>query len=307
MPPLAALPWEGAHVTAALLDAAGALGARYAERLAAARQQYPALQAEAEPFARHVATALESAAPELVLALGELHFGDLYLAYCCSTGQPQALALFEAHHVRSLRTFIAEFDRSPAQLDELKQVLRERLLLAAGGAPPRIARYAGRGTLAAWVQVAAQRLALSALRRPRPELPATDLLLDCVASDDDQDLEVVQLRLQHAAPFREALSATLAELESRERLLLRMHLVEGISLTRIAASYHVSQSTASRWFAQIRDKVREGAKRRLHELLGLNSSEFHSVARLLDGQLDLSLSSVLRSAATTPSAGAEPS
>jgi RNA polymerase sigma-70 factor, ECF subfamily len=142
------------------------------------------------------------------------------------------------------------------------------------------------------VQVAAQRLALSTLRRRAPDArEVEDALLQ--QSVPDPGPELVQLRLRHAADFRAALRQALDTLGTRDRVLLRLHFVDGLSLTRIARAYQVSQSTASRWFARIRDVVHDEAKRRLHALLGTSSSEFHSLARLLEGQLDLSLSRVL--------------
>jgi RNA polymerase sigma-70 factor len=167
------------------------------------------------------------------------------------------------------------------------------LLFGVGDQPARSGGYLGRGPLSAWLEVAAQRLALSQLRR---RVPAARDIEDALVRhiSPDPDPELVQLRLHHAAEFRESLCHALGSLETRELLLLLLlHLLEGLSLTRIAALYQVSQSTASRWFARIRDRVRDEAKRRLHALLGTSSSEFHSLAHLLDGQLDLSLSRVL--------------
>jgi hypothetical protein len=46
--------------------------------------------------------------------------------------------------------------------------------------------------------------------------------------------------------------------------------------------------------------VRNEAKRRLNALLGTSSSEFYSLVHLLDGQLDLSLSRVLRAPTAPP-------
>jgi RNA polymerase sigma-70 factor, ECF subfamily len=84
-------------------------------------------------------------APNQPGALRELNAGDLFLAAGCSIENSVALATFEVRYVRPLRTFVSEVDSSPARLDELKQLLRERLLVVeVAGAPPRIGSYAGR-------------------------------------------------------------------------------------------------------------------------------------------------------------------
>jgi RNA polymerase sigma-70 factor, ECF subfamily len=291
------------RLRAELLDSESALGKHCLASMQASSAKYSSIELAREAFASRVATALEGEAPLFERGLGGLHLDDLYLACACSEGIPSAHVHFEAQCLRPLRTFIRELDGSEARLDELKQQLRERLLVGVGGQPARIAGYLGRGSLSAWVQVAAQRLALSTLRRRAPDAREVEeaLLLQLVP---DPDAELVQLRLRHAADFRAAVSHALGALGTRDRLLLRLHFVEGLSLSRIARTYRVSQSTASRWFARIREDMRDEAKRRLNARLGTSSSEFHSLARLLEGQLDLSLSRVLEPS-TAPAEQAE--
>jgi len=64
-------------------------------------------------------------------------------------------------------------------------------------------------------------------------------------------------------------------------------------VTRIAASYGVSQSTVSRWLARAREHVRDEALRTLQASGHLNRAEFESLARVLQSRLELSISSVL--------------
>jgi len=225
------------------------------------------------------------------------HEGDLVLAAGCVRQEPLALATFEERYLRPLRTFVREIDSDAARLDELKQLVRERLLVAeAPGATPRIGAYTGRGALGAWVQIVARRLALSLLRQKAPnELPGDDALEDQLLVGADPELDYIRLR--YAQEFRQALEAALQELSSHERLLLRLHLLDGASLTRIADVYRVSQSTISRRLQQARDTVGARMKERLKALHGMTASEFTSLLRLVESRFELSLARALESEA----------
>jgi RNA polymerase sigma-70 factor (ECF subfamily) len=297
------IPGHGAlsprqHVLAQLLEPNSTLGSSFAARCSEAEQRYPELRLAREQFARHLARVLDHRPLGSEPGLAELNFSDLYLACGCSLGLPAALSNFEGQYLKSLRSFVKDVDSSAARLDELKQTLRVRLLLGVEGSEPRIARYLGRGSLKAWVQVAAQRLALTTVRRSEPMHDDGAALTDHLSPDPDPEL--AYLRSRYAEEFRAALQGALAELSSRQRLLLRLHLVEGMSLSKIGTSYKVSQSTISRWFGAVREHVRDQAKRRLYELIGADSGAFDSMVRLLQSQLDLSLSQLLHSEAAVP-------
>jgi RNA polymerase sigma-70 factor, ECF subfamily len=286
---------EPADLATQLTRTGTELGDRFRAWAAAGRAEHPELQLELDTFAQHVASVLEQA-PDQPGAFSELNPGDLLLAAGCLRKNSVALATFEGRYLRPLRTFVSEIDSSPARLDELKQLLRERLLVAdVAGAPPRIGSYAGRGALGAWVQIAARRLAVSSLRqRQTTELPDDDTL-DQLLVGTDPELDYVRLR--YAQEFREAFEASLRELSSHERLLLRLHLVDGASLTRIAGVYKVSQSTISRRLQQARDTVGAQMKERLQALLGITGSEFESLLRLVESRFELSLARALQSEA----------
>jgi hypothetical protein len=72
-----------------------------------------------------------------------------------------------------------------------------------------------------------------------------------------------------------------------------MHLVDGLTLERIAKVYGVTHPTIMRWLEHARQRVLDEAKRRLREVLPVSSTEFDSIARLLISQLDLDISLAL--------------
>jgi RNA polymerase sigma-70 factor (ECF subfamily) len=268
-------------------------GDRFRAWAAAASAEHPLLQLELDAFVEHVAPLIEQSADH-ERAFSELNAGDLFLAVGCLQQNPVAIAIFDERYVSTLRTFVSEIDFDAARLDELKQLLRERLLVAEGpGAQARIASYTGRGALGAWVQIVARRLALTSLRHKQ----ATEVLDDAHEAQAlvGADPELDYVRLRYASEFREAFEASLRELSSHERLLLRLHLVDGASLTRIAAVYKVSQSTISRRIQQARETVASLMKKRLKALLGITESEFESLLRLVESRFELSLARALQS------------
>jgi len=289
------IPAERTELARQLTQPGTELGDRFLTWAAVARAEHAGLELELDAFAEHVARVLEQA-PSPESAFSELDAGDLFLAAGCLHRHSLALATFEERYLRPLRTFVSEIDASPARLDELKQLLRERLFVAeVPGSTPRIGSYTGRGALGSWVQIAARRLALSSLRgRKTIELPDDDAF-DQLLVGTDPELDYVRLR--YAQEFRQAFEAALQELSSHERLLLRLHFVDAVSLTRIAGVYKVSQSTISRRLQQARETVGALMKESLKALLGITGSEFESLLRLVESRFELSLARALQSEA----------
>jgi RNA polymerase sigma-70 factor (ECF subfamily) len=72
-----------------------------------------------------------------------------------------------------------------------------------------------------------------------------------------------------------------------------MHLLDGASIDRIAAVHSVHRATAARWLERIRERLASGTRRLLQERLRVSRDELASLVRLIDSQLDLSLSTLL--------------
>ena len=103
------------------------------------------------------------------------------------------------------------------------------------------------------------------------------------------------LKERYRGEFEQALRQALERAGERERVLLRLHLVNGLTVQAVGKMYGVSQPTASRWLAAARDALLEDIKGTLAERLGTSSEELASLAGLVASRLDLSLSALLRS------------
>lgn len=271
----------------AWLQAFAGLEALLAGYVAEGVAAWPSVKLAPEAFLRHLARHLpaEGAPAD---ALRQLHAADLYLACACAGGEPQALRDFELHVLRKVPARLGALP--PATVDEVLQELRQRLLLGVGGAPPRIAEYAGRGPLGAWVRIVAGRLVgeLSGREERLREPPES---LERLLAPDDPEREL--LRADSREALSQSLRAALAGLPERERALLRLHHLHGLSMDRLAAMYGESRSGIARHVAQARERLLRLTRHHLAAQWKLEGRELESLLGLVQSRWDLSLSGLM--------------
>jgi RNA polymerase sigma-70 factor (ECF subfamily) len=242
-------------------------------------------------FVRAVAARLDP--QDLRRSLDTMRTDDLYLACGCAAGDPAALAAFERQCGPAIAQALATAGASAEERDELGQVIRQRLLVAPGGAAPRIATYAARGSLAAWVRVVAAREAARMLPRARREVATEDdKLADLIAGDGDP--EFGYLKRLYRDEFKRAFHAAVDALGARERLVLRQHALDALTIDQLAALHRVHRATAARWVQAAHAGVLAGTERELMRRLRLTRSELASVMRLIQSRLEISLERVLQ-------------
>ena len=273
----------------AQVAAVDGLEALLAEHLAAARAAWPTVALPVESFLRHVARHLPGEATAEVLR--QLHGADLYLACACAEGQPQALRAFDAHILQKVPQRLGPLPR--ATVDEVLQVLRARLLLGRGEAPPVIADYSGRGPLLAWVRITAARIAGQlASRDGRQELfdePPEALARMLSTGDPEHEL----VRKDSRELLVSVLRKVLASLPERERALLRLHHLHGFTLDRLVTLYGESRSGLQRQLAQARERLLKLTRAELAARMRLEAPELESLLGLVRSRLDLSIHRLL--------------
>jgi RNA polymerase sigma-70 factor (ECF subfamily) len=212
---------------------------------------------------------------------------DSALAAACAAGEPAALAAFERDHLPQVAGYVARLSREKAFVDEVQQLLREKLFVG-----KKITEYAGQGPLGAWLRVVSVRIAIDVLRA-RGKAPAP-IDVDGIAEPlcDSPELELVKSR--YLPEVKAAFTEALAALGSEERNLLRLHLVDGLNLEEMARLFQVNRSTVFRWMAAAKGRVLDDARDRLQARLGVSAEEMESLLRVVRSRLDLSLSEVLR-------------
>lgn len=259
--------------------------ARWAELEAA----WPALPLTRATFVEH----LRRLGPRLA-APPERRWSDLYLAAACAEGEPEALRTFERHVMPETDAAIRSVNAEPAFVDEVRQRVRTRLLVAEPDRPPKIADYGGRGPLAGWLCVVALRVAIDLVKEGKRVEPlegerwAAALVLPSTA-----DVELEHLKQSYGAELGESLVSACAQLPERERTVLRLYFVDGLGIDRIGTIYGVHRSTAARWLQRAREGLLQATREQMAARLQTTPAQLSSVDRLVHSQIDISLGALL--------------
>jgi RNA polymerase sigma-70 factor (ECF subfamily) len=266
----------------ALPDRASYAAARMADAFEAGRAAWPEIDLDAEAFRAHLAA--RGLAPDAD------HGADLYLACACASGQPAALAAFEATFMPRLPAYLARLRPTAEIVDEVAQLLRERLFV---GATPKIADYAGKGELGGWLRVVAVRIAIDLGRASPPPMHELEHHGSLAAATTSPDLEA--LRNRYREHFRGAFTATLSALSSEQRTLLKLHYRDGLTMEELGRMFQVNRSTIFRRLGACSAALLDGIRDRLGAELGVSTQELHSLAAALRSDLEVSLGDYLKS------------
>jgi RNA polymerase sigma-70 factor (ECF subfamily) len=221
-----------------------------------------------------------------------LKAGDLYLACACARAEPLALRIFEQQFVPEMGAALARLRMSLTEREELQQALRQKLLVAEGEQPPRIAAYAGRGDLRRWLRAVATREGLSLMRKDTPEVKVEEEFFDYFPTAAE-DVELQHARREYQVEFKLAFEQALKTLSPEERNLIRRHFIDGLSTPQMATMYGLHRVTMFRRLKQACDALTERTRKLLEERLPLSSGELTSLNRLIRSQLDVSLERLL--------------
>ncbi len=258
------------------------MDAALAAVIARCRERWPELTVPDEAFLAHL-RGHEGAA----------HLEDLWFACACARGDVGALRRLEQEWLPRLVPALRALRGPVGFVDEVLQTLRQKLLVGSDG-QGRIGDYAGAGPLEAWLRAVAVRTALNARRDSvRDALPpASEVLLELPAHAQDPELQLLKLRFR--PHFHRLLGEALALLPPRDRNVLRLHFVDGLSLSQISAGYQVDKSTVSRWISASRERLLAHIKDGLRAALALEDGELEGLFALVKSGLSLSLSAALR-------------
>jgi RNA polymerase sigma-70 factor (ECF subfamily) len=245
------------------VPAIAGLESTLAELVARGNAAHLELRLDAAFFSAHLG---RCGAPVETLPAAEIHAEDLFLAAAALYGDGTAAAKLRRLYRSVVAGAVETTDPSVAlvDVDQVEDRLWRAALVGFAGAPPELAAYSGRGTLAEWVGIAARRIALAPISGKLP------------------------------GRFQGALTQALVGLEDRERMIYRLHVANGMTVEMIARVYRVSHDTISRWLTKARDSVIRETQRLLHEEVTLSPAEFESMAARVVSQLDLGVSRILR-------------
>ena len=273
----------------ALADIARRLDAGIAE----ARARWPELAGLDidDAFVDAVAARVEGES-DLAAAVTRLALPDVYLVTAVLLGQRGALAAFEQLVRDETVRAVARLGANAPAAEDVVQELLVKLLVA----PAKLAAFGGHGALHAWLRVAAVRTAISLTRRKHEDPLADDELMRFADDADDQALAF--LKSSYRAEFKRAFAETFAALPRRSRALLRLQILDQLTLEDIGAFYQVSRATAARWLADARAALVAGTRDRLVTTLAINTDELAELMQLVASTLYSTLPRLLRETST---------
>lgn len=248
---------------------------------------YPGVRLGLDVFVEHARSVLAGVEgdPEAWIA----HGPELFLTCACAQGDRRAMDTFTREVLPAAAEAVARLNGDTDFVEEVLQALRCTLFV---GPEPKIASYSARGSLLGWTKVAATRHALNQLGSRARARSRQHTLTERLTKEHAVDGEALLTKGRYLELFQAALNRAIGELPSRERNVLRMHLVGRCNIDQIGTIYSVHRATIARWLWVTRQNLFESVRDQLRAREpDLTDEEFDSVARLVQSQLDVSLKS----------------
>jgi RNA polymerase sigma-70 factor (ECF subfamily) len=195
------------------------------------------------------------------------------------SGAREAVQIFESAYLAPLRASLSP-RWSNDELDDALQALRERLLV---GPKPQLRTWPGRDPLTRWLRLCALREVMTQTRS-KPSLPSAP----AVSSG------LTDLPQLHRAALERALEVAVKSLEPWQRGILKLHLLENVSVDSIAILHGVSRATMTRWLSAARTELAQLLRAEGKAQLDVGDSTLDSLARPLLAQLEVSLAGLLK-------------
>jgi RNA polymerase sigma-70 factor (ECF subfamily) len=266
------------------------------EAVAVARTAWPTL-AVPQSFAGYLA----ARAPEgmqLQQWLDRAPLSDCYLACACAEQSAAALKTFDLHILSRMGAFLSRLRPTADLVDEVTQLVRSKLLLAAAGRPPKILEYSGAGSLANWVRVLSVRTAIDLGRRAALSEQHVEIVGDEPALAHTADQELAHIKGLYRERLNAVLRRALAATSTEQRNLLRLHFVEGVTFDALAVMFKMHKVTVWRKIDAARTTVLVAARQIVDREWNIPWREFDSLMHMMESLIDVSLPSFLEAGAS---------
>lgn len=259
------------------------LAARWREAAGA----WPGIVVDEDTFVTELSAKLAADDPP---PLSAANAAELYLALACARGDAAAIAAFERDYLAVVPQALASMKLPAATVEDVRSAVRDKLLLPDGERRARIVDYAGRGRLRGLVQVTATRTAIDRIRleEREAELPARDFAAPT-------NVELSLIKAQYRDAFREGFARAVETASRRDRNLLRLHFLGGVTLEQLAQMYGVHRATVVRWLAAARAAVFGATREHVAGQLNAPADELDEMFDLVKSRIELSVERLLGS------------
>jgi RNA polymerase sigma-70 factor (ECF subfamily) len=141
------------------------------------------------------------------------------------------------------------------------------------------------------IQVTATRTAIDRIRHEQREV---ELPSDApLAAPGNVELSLIKAQYREA--FVAGFTASVAKLDRRDRNLLRLHLLGGVTLEQLAQMYGVHRATVVRWLAAARSALFDATREHVASKLGAPPDELDEMFDLVRSRVELSVERLLAS------------
>ena len=110
-----------------------------------------------------------------------------------------------------------------------------------------------------------------------------------LAEEAPLDAQLAGMKAAYHAAFAEAFKTALRGLEPKERILLRQHHLDGLTMEQMGTLHGVHRLTVLRWIERVREKLAQQTRSWMAAQLSLQDAEMNSVMRLIQSQMHVSL------------------
>ena len=212
---------------------------------------------------------------------------EIDLAIACARGEPAAITRFDRDYLDVVPQALAAMKLPAATVEDVRSIVRDKLLLPP---TPRILEYAGQNRLRGLVQVMATRAALD---RIRAEAKEVELSPDHAGVALHADTALALIKEQYRAAFAAGFARAVAGVPRRDRNLLRLHFLGGVTLEQLAQIYDVHRATIVRWLAAARDSVFAETRAHIAATLATSADELDEMFALVASRVELSMDRLL--------------
>jgi RNA polymerase sigma-70 factor, ECF subfamily len=221
-----------------------------------------------------------------------IHMEDHALAAAAGRGDAHAIEALEDKFGQALGFVCRRFAGKGHTEDDLRQILREKLFVAAPEQVPTIAQYNGAGSLESWLRVIATRLFIDLGRRKDRARESTSdpSELDAI---EPSDLELDLVKAEYRSAVQAAMDEAAHQLEPGDRHLLRQHFVAGLTVDQLGAVLGVHRATAARRLAKARESLAQRTREIVATQLRLADNELEEIFGLVSSKLSLSIRKML--------------
>jgi RNA polymerase sigma-70 factor, ECF subfamily len=243
-------------------------------------RRYPAVQISFEDFQARIDEILSSEkslsdARSRAQAFALIHHEDLFLAMGCSHQDRVAWEHFADEYAPLLRKFSTQVCGNNGDGEDLAQEITAKMLKESN----RLAGYNGRGSLGGWLRAAVAHAAVDRFRRARRQVSLEDLPHNetPAALMDPADEHEETLDARWGPVISNAASESISNLPARDRLVLGLYYLRGVSLLVLGRQFGMHEATVSRWLDGLRRDIRKRVEVELRKKHGLRAGEIRSL------------------------------